>query len=127
MALASVGTGGRFRGRPRRGGALRYGRSRLLWSRLTAACFSASVKVAPRVTRRWISAALNNTRLPMRMGLSFPVRCSQKSVVSPILKIAKASARVNSCGPVISLRVRLATKVLLPLQNAPNVGAIGRR
>src|SRR5580704_5060082 len=65
-------------------------------SRLVATSFSILVKLAPCAAMRLISSALNNTRLPMRMGFNFPVRCSQKSVVSPIFKIAKASARVNS-------------------------------
>jgi len=109
------------------GGALGHGHSRLLWSRLAAACFSASVKVAPCVTRRWISAALNNTRLPMRMGLSFPVRCSQNSVVSPIFKIARASARENKRGPLVSVVVWIAPKFLPPTRNAPSVGAVGNK
>jgi hypothetical protein len=49
---------------------------------------------------RSISAALNNTLDPILIGWSFPVRCNQKSVVSPIFKIARASARVNRRGTV---------------------------
>jgi hypothetical protein len=70
---------------------------------------------------------LNKTRLPMRMGFSFLVRCSQKSVVSPILKIARASARVNKRGPAMSLLVWLATKSYLLYGNAPNADASERR
>jgi hypothetical protein len=85
-----------------------------------AASFSASVKLAPLVATRSISAALKSTRLPMRTGFSFPVRCSQWSVVSPIFKSTRASARVNKRGAAVSFTVVVvaAAKFFLPFRNA---------
>jgi len=85
----------------------------VLERQLLAASFSASVRVAPCVASRSISAALNSTRLPMRMGLSFPVRWSQKSVVSPIFKTERTSSRVKRRGPVGSILSSLS-KVVPP-------------
>src|SRR5262249_49461859 len=82
--------------------------------RFAAASFSASVRVAPCIASRSISAALYSTRLPIRMGRSFPVRCNQKSVVSPIFRSARASARVNRRGPIGSFVTCVVSKSLLP-------------
>jgi hypothetical protein len=94
---------------------------RLLGRAWRAAAFSASVKLAPRVATRPISAALKSTRLPMRMGLSFSVRCSQNSVVSPIFRSARASARVNRRGPIGSLVRCVVGKSLLPSKTRRNL------
>ena len=92
-----------------------------------AASFSASVKLAPLVATRSISAALKSTRLPMRMGFSFPVRCSQWSVVSPIFKSTRASARVNKRGAAVSFTVVVvvSAKFSLPFRNVASFDGTG--
>ncbi len=56
----------------------------------------------------------------MRMGLNFPVRCSQWSVVSPILRAARASARVKRRGAtvVFTAVAEVGAKLLLLVKRA---------